>query len=66
MMEQLLMLDIPPRHAVRLVSAPPAAVTEHHHGFGPPHMLDVPWEIYAAAIVWVCRTCRPPPDGRNK
>ena len=34
-----------------------------HYGFGPPHMLDVPWETYAAAIVWVCRTCRS--DGRE-
>ena len=31
-----------------------------HYGFGPPHMLDVPWETYAAAIVWVCSTCRDP------
>ena len=31
-----------------------------HYGFGRPHMLDVPWETYAAVIVWVCRTCRDP------
>jgi hypothetical protein len=61
-----MMPDIPssPRRPPRVCAT--CGSDRAHYGFGLPHMLDVPWETYAAAIVWVCRTCRPPPDGRNK
>jgi hypothetical protein len=61
-----IMPDIPasPRRPPRVCAT--CGSDRAHYGFGPPHMLDVPWETYAAAIVWVCRTCRLPLDGRNK